>query len=71
MLFFAGTRDSLCDLQLLRQVLARVEAPRELEIIQGGDHSFNVPKSYAIDPTKVYEQILRKTVEWYLAKYTP
>ncbi|MHC1728934.1 MAG: alpha/beta fold hydrolase [Syntrophobacteraceae bacterium] len=64
MLFFAGTRDSLCDLQLLRQVLAGLAAPRELEVIAGGDHSFQAPKSYAIDSTKIYEQLLRKTVEW-------
>jgi hypothetical protein len=64
MLFFAGTRDRLCDLQLLRQVLSKLIAPWELEVIEGGDHSFHVPKSYATDPTEIYEQIVCKTVEW-------
>ncbi len=64
MLFFAGTRDPLCDLQLLRQVLSKLLAPWELEVIEGGDHSFHVPKSYATDPTEIYEKIVRKTVEW-------
>ena len=64
MFFFAGTRDPFCDLQLLQQVLAKLGAPWELEIIEGGDHSFNVPKSYATDPTEIYEQILCRTVEW-------
>ena len=64
MLFFAGTRDSLCDMQLLREVLARVAAPWELEVIEGGDHSFQVPKSYAIKPTEIHERILCRTVEW-------
>lgn len=64
MLFFAGTRDQLCDLQLLRQVLSKLTAPWELEVFEGGDHSFHVPKTYAIAPTEIYEQIVCRTVEW-------
>ena len=64
MLFFAGTRDQLCDLQLLKQVLSRVIAPWQLEIIEGGDHSFHVPKSYAIDPAEIDGRILRRIIEW-------
>jgi len=64
MFFFAGTKDRFCDLQLLKQVLSNLSAPWELEVIEGGDHSFHVPKSYAIDPTEIYEQILCRTVEW-------
>jgi predicted alpha/beta-hydrolase family hydrolase len=63
MLFFAGTRDQLCDLQLLRQVLSKVIVPWELEVIDGGDHSFHAPKSYATDPTQIYEQIVSRTVQ--------
>ncbi len=64
MLFFSGTRDQLCDLQLLKQVLAKMSAPVELEIIEGGDHSFQVPKSYGTDAQKIYDRILCRTVEW-------
>lgn len=64
MLFFAGTRDALCDLQLLRQVLAGVTAPWDLEVVEGGDHSFQTPKSYAVAPSEIYGRILRRTVEW-------
>jgi len=64
MFFFAGTKDRFCDLQLLKQVLSKLSAPWELEVIEGGDHSFHVPKSYATDPTEIYEQILCRTVEW-------
>ncbi len=64
MLFFAGTRDQLCDLQLLRQVLSKLTAPWELEVIEGADHSFHVPKSYAINPSEIYELIVCRTVEW-------
>ncbi len=64
MLFFAGSRDQLCDLRLLRQVLSKLTAPWQLEVFEGGDHSFHVPASYAIVPTEIYEQIVCKTVEW-------
>jgi len=64
MLFFAGTRDRLCDLELLKGVLSKLMASWELEVVEGGDHSFNVPKSFAIDPTEVYELIVCRTVEW-------
>lgn len=63
-LFFAGTRDRLCDLQLLRQVLSNLAAPWELEVIEGGDHSFQVPKFYPINPSEISEQIVCRTVEW-------
>jgi predicted alpha/beta-hydrolase family hydrolase len=64
MLFFAGTRDQLCDLELLRGVLSRLAAPWDLEVIEGGDHSFTVPKSQIADQRSVYEQILKKMVGW-------
>ncbi len=44
MLFIQGTRDTLCDLALLREVLARLQAPSTLHVIEGGDHSFRVLK---------------------------
>lgn len=64
MLFFAGTRDSLCDLDLLQSVLGRITASNELEIINGGNHSFNLLKSSDTSPETVYRQILEKTIHW-------
>ncbi|MDY0041561.1 MAG: dienelactone hydrolase family protein [Desulforhabdus sp.] len=64
MLFFAGTRDQLCDLDLLQAVLARLAAPWDLRIIEGGDHSFNVPKSYGTEPTAIYRQVLGEMTAW-------
>jgi predicted alpha/beta-hydrolase family hydrolase len=64
MLFFAGTRDSLCDLELLKNVLKRLKASWELEIIDGGDHSFKLPRSYKIAEQSIYERMLDKTVRW-------
>lgn len=64
MLFFAGTRDSLCDIDLLRNVLNRLKAPWELERIAGGDHSFVLPKSFQTSEEDVYERILQRTIAW-------
>jgi uncharacterized protein len=64
MLFFAGTRDSLCNPELLKGVLSRLKAPWELEVIEGADHSFNLPKSYGIDQWEVYRRVLYKSLAW-------
>jgi predicted alpha/beta-hydrolase family hydrolase len=41
-LFVQGTRDSLCPLELLSKVRAQMQAPNQLEIVEGGDHSLAV-----------------------------
>jgi hypothetical protein len=64
MLFFAGTRDSLCDLGSLRSVLERLAAPWELETIEGGDHSFRLPKSAEMTAKEVHQRITEKTGRW-------
>ena len=64
LLFFAGTRDSLCDLDLLNRVLGKLTAPWSLEIIEGGDHSFNVSKASNRTRQEIYDQVLGKTIAW-------
>jgi uncharacterized protein len=64
MLFFSGSRDQLCDLALLQPVLERLKAPWALEVIEGGDHSFNVPKSAGLDPQEIHGRILHRVIEW-------
>lgn len=64
MIFFAGTRDALCDIDLLKNVLGRLSAPWELETIAGGDHSFDLPKSFKTSAQDVYARILQRTVSW-------
>lgn len=64
LLFFAGTRDSLCDVSLLRGVLKRLSVPWDLEVIEDGNHSFRVPKSSGLTQEVIYQRILEKTVEW-------
>lgn len=64
MLFFAGTRDSLCDLEQLRGVLKKMKPKWDLEVIDGGDHSFNLPKTVANDFQGVAESIAKKSLSW-------
>lgn len=64
LLFFTGTRDSLCDLSLLRKALKGLSVPWALEVIEGGDHSFHVPQSSGLTEEEIYGRILQKTVEW-------
>jgi uncharacterized protein len=64
MLFFAGTRDTLCDLELLKPVVSRLKAPVDIEIVEGGDHSFVLPKSFKISEEEVYDGILKRTIAW-------
>jgi len=68
MLFFAGTRDSLCDLDRLRSVLSDIAAPWELEIIEGGDHSFKTPRSSGLDHKLIYDRIVKKSIAWMAAE---
>jgi hypothetical protein len=64
MLFFAGTRDALCDLDLLKPVVGRLKAPAALEVIDGGDHSFVLPKSAKTSEEQVCNRIVNRTVAW-------
>lgn len=64
MLFFAGTRDPLCNLALLRQTLERLPAPIELHVIEGGDHSFALPKALQRDASAVWEEIIDTSARW-------
>jgi predicted alpha/beta-hydrolase family hydrolase len=64
MLFFAGTRDALCDLEMLSAALEKVKTPWELEIVQGGDHSFKVLKSLGVPQEEVQARIINHTIAW-------
>ena len=64
MLFFAGTRDTLCDTVLLDDVLNRLKVPWELMVIDGGDHSFHLIKEKSADQEDVYRRIAKKCNTW-------
>ena len=71
MLFFAGTRDPLCDLEQLRNVLIRLEVPWDLDTIEGGNHSFGLRKAAGTTQQRVYDRILHKTVDWLRNEHDP
>jgi uncharacterized protein len=64
MLFFAGTRDSLCNLGKLQAVLDKLSAPRKLDVIEGGDHSFHLPKAMGISESDIYDHIVNTSTQW-------
>ncbi len=41
-LFVQGTRDPLCPLDILAGVRARMQAPNDLHVVDGGDHSLTL-----------------------------
>lgn len=64
MLFFAGTRDRLCDLATLQTVLSQLSAPWKLDVVEGGEHSFYIPKSMGIPQSEIYARIVETAVAW-------
>ena len=64
MLFFAGTRDPLCNMEKLQEVLHRLPGQYDLEIVKGGNHSFNLPKSSSRSAESVHRQIVEKCLLW-------
>jgi predicted alpha/beta-hydrolase family hydrolase len=62
-LFVQGTRDALCDLERLRLVLGHL--PRAtLHTIEGGDHSFRVPRRLAASDGEVWDEIVGVAARW-------
>lgn len=64
MLFFAGTKDPLCNIEKLREVLHRLPGQYDLEIVEGGDHSFKLPKSSSRSADSVHRQVVDKCLQW-------
>ena len=64
MLFIQGTRDAFGTPDELRPILDTLPAKATLNIVEGGDHSFNVPKSGPVKQAQVDDMILDRAVEW-------
>lgn len=58
-LFVQGTRDALCPLDLLAEVRAQMQAPNELLVVDGGDHSLRIPKRSSSTQEDVDQAILK------------
>ncbi len=64
MLFFQGTRDSLCQLKIFQPLLETLSPQPELHIIEGGDHSFKLLKRIQRSEQSVFNEVVRLSVEW-------
>lgn len=64
MMFISGSKDPLCKLELLEKVLERISPAPSLNVIQGGDHSFRVPKSDSRSHDEIYSEIIKIAAEW-------
>ncbi len=62
-LFFVGTRDRLCPVDLIRSVVGDL-AGAELIVIEDADHSFNVPKQSGTTTAEVLARLATATAAW-------
>jgi predicted alpha/beta-hydrolase family hydrolase len=64
MLFLQGTRDDFAQLDLLKPVVGRLGARATLHLIDGGDHSFKVPKSGGRTEADVMRELAGAIADW-------
>jgi len=64
MLFLQGDRDEFAEPILLRQVLRTLGPRATLHLVQGGDHSFSVPKKSGRSADDVFAELATTIVDW-------
>lgn len=64
MLFLQGTRDALADLELVRGVCRGLGERAALHVVEGGDHSFTVPKRAGRTPDDVVHELATVIAQW-------
>jgi predicted alpha/beta-hydrolase family hydrolase len=64
MLFVQGARDTFGTADEIRATIKKHHLPATLYVIEGGDHSFKVPKSAGIPQETIYEAVMDQVVEW-------
>jgi hypothetical protein len=64
MLFLQGTRDTLADLGLIRETIAKLEGRATLHIVEGGDHSFHVLARSGRNDEQVRAELLDTMAGW-------
>jgi len=63
MLFVQGTRDTLAELELLRPICKRLDGA-ELDVVEGGDHSFHVLKGSGRTDGEVLDELVERVRAW-------
>jgi hypothetical protein len=64
MLVVQGSRDAFGTPEELRSALAPLAAAATLHVVEGGDHSFKVPKRGPIGQQEVFEQVQDEIARW-------
>lgn len=64
MLFFEGTRDPFCDLNRFSTVFSQITAPKTLQVIENGDHGFDLPKSDPTSAEEIHRRIVSVSGDW-------
>lgn len=64
MLFVQGSRDAFGSTDEIAAVIKKLKLPAEIFAIDGGDHSFKVPKSGGVSQPDVYERAMDQIVAW-------
>jgi predicted alpha/beta-hydrolase family hydrolase len=58
-----GSRDAFGRPDEIREALKKVKLRTTFYVVEGGDHSFKVPKSVA-PQEEVYEKVMDEIAEW-------
>jgi len=64
MLFVQGSRDAFGTPDELRPMMKMLNAPVDLVVIEGGDHSFKVPKKAPMPQAQVHAFVLDEVARW-------
>jgi predicted alpha/beta-hydrolase family hydrolase len=64
MLFVQGARDAFGNQKEISELIKRLRLPATLYPIEGGDHSFKVPKSAGTPQQTVYEMVMDNVAKW-------
>lgn len=64
MLFIQGSRDTFGTSDELRAIIKQHRLAATLHVIEGGDHSFKVPKSLGVPQAEVYENVMDTIAAW-------
>lgn len=64
MLFLQGTRDTLADLDLIRETTATLGSRATLHVVEGADHSFHVLARSGRNDAQVREELLEAMAGW-------
>ena len=64
MLFLQGTRDGFGTPEELRAVIKASKLSATIYVVEGGDHSFKVPKSVGVPQEDVYDRAMDEIARW-------